>query len=487
MAEPDKQQIGDGNDNFADAARKSAEAAKQISQAAAQKAAATGATATANAAAATVEASVSTGKAVAEIAAGTAAGGPWGAILSAAWSMRHTLFKVLICSCLALLIIIILIVSLPSIVFHRPEDPSVPAELFAVYEEMSAIVSDCVMAGYDYAMAEVKRIIAEGGYDYQLSIDTLIDFGHESLDFDVCYILAAYSASLEQKGTNKQDMKNKLDAVVTQMFQVTYEAKETTVVIPPENEGDEAVIETVRYVICTIHQFDREAIITAFEIDLEAPYGQFGIKTGDAILHMATALKCTIYGSLVSYAVPPITDAELNAFISRLTCSPARKSLIRTGLSLVGRVPYFWGGKSPAGWNPEWNTPKLVTATGSSSTGTIRPFGLDCSGFTDWTYKTGLGVGLKAGSESQWYDSTPITAEELLPGDLGFLDKPGAVSINHVMIYAGTDEKGKRLWVHSSSDNGGVALNSPNYVKYFRRVNGIDLDSAAVPAAGDPL
>ena len=38
------------------------------------------------------------GKAAAEIAAGTAAGGPWGAILSAAWAMRHTLFKILVCS-----------------------------------------------------------------------------------------------------------------------------------------------------------------------------------------------------------------------------------------------------------------------------------------------------------------------------------------------------------------------------------------------------
>ena len=41
----------------------------------------------------TVKASVKGGKAAAEIAAGTAAGGPWGAILSAAWAMRHTAFQ----------------------------------------------------------------------------------------------------------------------------------------------------------------------------------------------------------------------------------------------------------------------------------------------------------------------------------------------------------------------------------------------------------
>ena len=80
MAEPAKQQIGDGKDNFGQAAGKAAQAAKQISQEAAKQAAVKGAEATANAAAATVQAGVEGGKAVAEIAAGTAAGGPWGAI-----------------------------------------------------------------------------------------------------------------------------------------------------------------------------------------------------------------------------------------------------------------------------------------------------------------------------------------------------------------------------------------------------------------------
>jgi len=119
MAEQDKQQIGDGSDNFSQAAQKTAEAAKQISRSAAETTAKAGAEATANAAAATVKASVEGGKAVAEIAAGTAAGGPWGAILSAAWAMRHTLFKVLICIAMVLVFFITAIVSLPSIAFNN--------------------------------------------------------------------------------------------------------------------------------------------------------------------------------------------------------------------------------------------------------------------------------------------------------------------------------------------------------------------------------
>ena len=116
MSEPQKSQIGDGQDNYAGAAKQMANAAKQASKTAATTAATEGAKATANAAAATVKAGVEGGKAVAEIASGTAAGGPWGAIIAAAWAMRHTLFKILVCICLCLVFLITLIVSLPSII-----------------------------------------------------------------------------------------------------------------------------------------------------------------------------------------------------------------------------------------------------------------------------------------------------------------------------------------------------------------------------------
>ena len=58
MAEPEKQQIGDGSDNYGQAAGQMAKAAKQAGQEAAKQTAAKGAEATANAAAATVKASV---------------------------------------------------------------------------------------------------------------------------------------------------------------------------------------------------------------------------------------------------------------------------------------------------------------------------------------------------------------------------------------------------------------------------------------------
>lgn len=64
MAEPNKTQMGDGGDNYGQAAAQMAKAAKQLGQEAAKQAAAKGVEATANAAAATVQASVEGGKAV---------------------------------------------------------------------------------------------------------------------------------------------------------------------------------------------------------------------------------------------------------------------------------------------------------------------------------------------------------------------------------------------------------------------------------------
>ncbi len=61
--------------------------------------------------------------------------------------------------------------------------------------------------------------------------------------------------------------------------------------------------------------------------------------------------------------------------------SPEREAVVRAACSLVGKVNYFWGGKSLViGWDVRWGELRQVTAAGSSTTGTYRPYGLDCSG-----------------------------------------------------------------------------------------------------------
>lgn len=93
------------------------------------------------------------------------------------------------------------------------------------YEEMSAEVSAAVDRGYQVALERVDQLIQDGGYDYELSIESLIDEAKSASGFNAAYVLAAYSASMLQQGTSADDMTAKLDAVAEQMFPISSEEK----------------------------------------------------------------------------------------------------------------------------------------------------------------------------------------------------------------------------------------------------------------------
>lgn len=130
-----------------------------------------------------------------------------------------------------------LIVSLPSIVANsifglNGTKPVEGATLTDTYSEMAKAVSSVVDYGYELSLARVDRLIEEGGCDYKLSMDSLINYGHSSAGYDTCYVLAAYSASMEQQNTSKEDMMAKLQRVADSMFPVTSERKEHEHLIP---------------------------------------------------------------------------------------------------------------------------------------------------------------------------------------------------------------------------------------------------------------
>ena len=137
---------------------------------------------------------------------------------------------------------------------------------------------------------------------------------------------------------------------------------------------------------------------------------------------------------------------------------PERKAVVETAVQLVGRVSYFWGGKSlTLGWDDRWGTPMEVTAAGSGSTGTIRPFGLDCSGFVDWTFYNATDgsyyPGRGGGAATQHSYCTNISWSDAQPGDLVFYPDN-----SHVGIVGGKDADGNLLIVHCSGGANGVVI-----------------------------
>ena len=137
---------------------------------------------------------------------------------------------------------------------------------------------------------------------------------------------------------------------------------------------------------------------------------------------------------------------------------PERKNVVETAVQLVGRVLYFWGGKSlTLGWDDRWGTPMEVTAAGSGSTGTVRPFGLDCSGFVDWTFYNATNgsyyPGRGGGAATQHSYCTNISWSDAQPGDLVFYPDD-----SHVGIVGGKDADGNLLIVHCSGGANGVVI-----------------------------
>lgn len=159
------------------------------------------------------------------------------------------------------------------------------------------------------------------------------------------------------------------------------------------------------------------------------------------------------YGGEVS-----LDEAQIRAMLSAMPkdISERRRAVVKKAYSLLGKVNYFWGGKSSAiGWDSRWGTPTRVTAPGSRSTGTVRPYGLDCSGFVDWVFNNSLGyvIGHGGGAASQHGYCKPISWSEALPGDLVFY--PGD---SHVGIFVGKDESGNPLIIHCASSQNNVVL-----------------------------
>ena len=142
--------------------------------------------------------------------------------------------------------------------------------------------------------------------------------------------------------------------------------------------------------------------------------------------------------------------------------SVERRMVGTYALALVNRVDYFWGGKSLVlGWDDRWGEMMEVTAEGDDTTGTERPYGLDCSGFVDWAFYNASGgsyiPGQGGGAAAQHGQCADIPWEEVQPGDLVFYPED-----DHVGIAAGRDGQGRLLVVHCAAGAGGVTLSCSN-------------------------
>lgn len=192
---------------------------------------------------------------------------------------------------------------------------------------------------------------------------------------------------------------------------------------------------------------------TADEMRTAYAFTEYQNSALDELLADRAALSA-LAGSL------SISNADARAVLDALPedLSTERRAVVETALTLYGKLTYFWGGKSLVlGWDSRWGQLTKVTAAGSSTTGTYRPYGLDCSGYVDWVfYNMSAGeyvIGHGGGAHAQHTYCDPISWDEAQAGDLVFY--PGD---EHVGIVCGRDESGGLLVIHCASGANNVVI-----------------------------
>lgn len=237
-----------------------------------------------------------------------------------------------------------------------------------------------------------------------------------------------------------------LRQVFWDMCEITTETQDVDVPdSDPDDDVDDSHTETALTITITAK--------TAEQMRLEYSFTKYQNDALDVLLENLGSLNVPM-GSL------NISQEDAIELLENLPddLDPERKAVVETAVQLVGRVSYFWGGKSlTLGWDDCWGVPTEVTAAGSGSTGTVRPFGLDCSGFVDWTFYNATNgsyyPGRGGGAATQHSYCTNISWSDAQPGDLVFYPDD-----SHVGIVGSKDADGNLLIVHCSGGANGVVI-----------------------------
>ena len=293
---------------------------------------------------------------------------------------------------------------------------------------------------------KIYSMQAEGGYD------TLELQGQPPPWPDVLAVFAVKTAGTEDGVPVAVLDAANMDALRTVFWDMTKLASSSREVEHPASGDTPAWTERILIVTITARTPDDMRVFYAFT------------ETQNAFLDELLTnydLLTTLAGDLT------ISDATAKKLLAALPADldPERRAVVETACKLVGKVNYFWGGKSLViGWDSRWGQLTKVWADGSSTTGTYLPYGLDCSGFVDWVfYNVTDGeyvLGHGGGAHMQHSYCTPISWDEAQPGDLVFY--PGD---EHVGIVGGRDESGNLLIIHCAfSQNSVVITNSNGFV-----------------------
>jgi cell wall-associated NlpC family hydrolase len=377
--------------------------------------------------------------------------------------------QIILIACLVPLIIILLVLSSPFAIFFSIIGGQEDVSIVSVINEMQEEFRYNIEQEKSDSTADVINTIIMGSED-----GTLIN---NSEDILIAYAVKynVTNEGAEQLAVFSEDQVEKLMQVYRDMniISTSYSSTSKEVQVTTKNDNGESVFETKTVTTTT-------KVITIDSLTAEEIGQTYGFD--DVQKQVISEMRQSGYGLLLaaSNVRTFLSEEEIEAIKSYIPegVTIESTSVVDAAESMVDKVHYFWGGKSLAiGWDDRFGTNTEVTSPGSSSTGTIRPFGLDCSGFVTWVF---VNAGIPAdsiestighGTTAQWNTSTSVPASSVMAGDLAFLATPGTRKVNHVGIVTGRNDEGQIMVIHCSSGANNVTKSTAESVgfQYYRR------------------
>lgn len=195
-----------------------------------------------------IQGAVKTGKAIAGMAKGAAAGGPYGAIAGLAWENRKVIAKAAAAIALELAIPILFILMLPSLIFGDLSSTEVSdvmnndTAIVANVETAQTVINDCINQSHNDILSKINDEISSQPEGTTARIE---DSFVGSVIMDTNTLISQYCASKEKwNEINVNDLKKTINAHKSELF--TY-----TVTTSTESSGETSVTVytyTVQYV-----------------------------------------------------------------------------------------------------------------------------------------------------------------------------------------------------------------------------------------------
>lgn len=298
---------------------------------------------------------------------------------------------------------------------------------------------------YRQAEEDTKEKIKDKNWDYEYTMDSFYNQGNPFTNVDYDALIASY-ATILMHGRNGRGI-----LATVPFLKINFTEK-----VSPDGNG---VYGSIQFHVMTTEELFRyygydltgTTIGTEYEDRKEKLSGTLeGVK-----------LQETIFVSTPEKVVSEETD--FTKYLQKIPeglkeHAPERYRIVTTALSLLGQVPYDWGGKAvKGGYDTSWWTYDVAKG---------RQKGLDCSGFVQWVFMT-LHYPKSVTDKLYWTGAIrdnleSIQEDELKPGDIGLKNETGS-EINHTGIYLGNG-----LWVHCSSSGHTVVCNGGSF-HYYRR------------------